>query len=123
MTEITTTKPCPMCGVMGRYMVLGSYTINANDMEISVSNARVVECAEHGIRPADTAENNKWRRLCYMETAPEGPAKDTCNECLKPRAMVGQMIYYGEGDDQIRLCGECNDKVDFRTLSPVRDSN
>ena len=108
-----------MCGVMGRYMVLGSYTINANDMEISVSNARVVECAEHGIRPADTAENNKWRRLCYMETAPEGPAKDTCNECL----MVGQMIYYGEGDDQIRLCGECNDKVDFRTLSPVRDSN
>lgn len=116
-------KPCPMsgCGQMGRFMQLASYAVPDGDGgEVEIPNAKIVECPVHGVRPADKVENKRWQRLVYMQHAPEGPAKDQCDNCLKPRAMCGQMYYYGVAPDYVRLCGECNELIDYRTLTPVR---
>lgn len=118
------TKPCAMCGLVGRYMQLVTYTVSDGmGGEIEIPNARVVECAEHGVRPVDQAENDRWRVLIFKRNAPLGPGQNACYNCQKPRDMCGQMYTYGDPPDQIHLCGTCNEFIDYRTLTPLRDDN
>lgn len=117
-------RPCAICGRPGRYMQLSSHVVDDGDGgEITISNARIVECVEHGVRPVDQAENDRWRTIVYKQAAPLGPNQDSCYNCQRPRALVGQMYYYGHVPDQIRLCGECNEKIDYRDLTPLRNDN
>jgi hypothetical protein len=105
-------------------MQLGTYAVpDGQGGEIEIPNARVVECAEHGVRPVDQTENNRWRTLVFKQSAPLGPGQDSCYNCQKPRALVGQMYSYGEPPKQIHLCGECNETIDYRDLTPLRDDN
>ena len=121
--EVTTTKNCAICGQPGRYMVLGVYTVDVPGLgSVDIPNARVVECQEHGVRPVDEVENIRGRRSTYKVTAPPGQGQDICDNCQRPQAMVGQMYEYNVNtENSVRLCGECNDKIDYRDCRPVRN--
>ncbi len=102
-------------------MQVGSYAVpDGQGGEVDIPNARIVECTVHGILPADQAENRRWQRVFYGETAAEGPSKDVCDGCNEPRVMTGQFFYYGHLPKVVKLCYECNETIDWRTLSPVR---
>jgi hypothetical protein len=100
-------------------MVLGSYRDPRRGVDIP--NARIIECTDHGVQPADDAESQRWLRIRYLETTGAGPHQDQCDKCGKPRGLTGQFWYFGWGPEYTKLCNECLESgVKPDDVTPVR---